>query len=62
MKIPVETMDSVLFVLDLAKEQLEHIEYEVRERVQGTMYNPDDIDDAKEHIAAVQAWVDMFYA
>lgn len=62
MKATVEFMDAVLAIMELAAEQLSVIEYEVREPVQGTSYNEDDILDAKENIATVQKFIDEFYA
>ncbi len=62
MKATVEFMDAVLAIMELAAEQLSVIEYEVREPVQGTLYNEDDILDIKENIAIVQKFIDEFYA
>lgn len=47
-------------VIELAWEQARTIEFEVSEPVQGTMYNTDDVKDAKEALLAVEKAVANF--
>lgn len=62
MKISNDLYAAFEFVLEMADEQLNIIRYEVENRVQGTMYNCNDILDAEQAIKTVTDYLqkDLF--